>query len=122
MNTAPAPSSVDASRCVSSLVPMNRETRREVEDVRGRVAALGVLLPEELVAGGVDEAEALGDQVRLPVVVGGVAVEPDAVVDHVEDAPRERGEGDRAQSDPEAFGAVQRAACPRKSDGRPAAT
>ena len=60
----------------------------------GGCPALGVFNPAELEARRVDEPVALGDEVGLPVVVGGVAVEEDAalLVDHVGDAPHERDE------------------------------
>ena len=105
MNTAPAPSNVDASRCVSWLVPMNARHRGEVQDVRGRMARARRLQPPELEARRVDEPVALGHEVGLPVVVGGVAVEEDAalLVDHVRDAPHERDEGDGAEPEPESL-------------------
>ncbi len=76
---------------------------REVDHVRGRVTRARRDAPEHHVLARVDEAVALGDEVRLPVVVGGVTVEEDAapLVDHITDAPRERDGCDRAQPDPE---------------------
>ncbi len=85
--------------------------------------ALGVMRPQQLVLAGIDEALALRDQDRLPVVVERVAVEqePAPLVDHVEDAPRERERGDRAEPDPESLAG----ACRRHVEaggGLPAAT
>src|SRR5262249_45420903 len=77
---------------------------REIEDVRRWVAGARGLPAPELVLRRVDEPVALGNEVRLPVVVGGVTVEQDApsLVDDVEDAPGERRGGDRAEAEVEA--------------------
>ena len=77
---------------------------REIEEVGGRVARARRDLAEDLVPKGIDEPETLGDEDGLPVVVRRVAVERDAttLVDDIEDAPRERQTGDRAEADVEA--------------------
>ena len=112
------PSIDDARRCaVTPSIPIDDHSAR-YDRVERRMARARLLAAVEEPADGIDEPRALGQRVRLPVVVEGVPPEPVPVVpgdvgggpppQHVHDPDREADHGEARRATPRSDGSRRR--------------